>query len=343
MDQIISAYEAQFVAYEAERMPDSYYVEQALRELPGVPLAPSADPRVQTFEQGLAEVLAYHDGRRDGTIPAPVAFGLKEIDAQVTGMERGTLNIIGARSGNFKSLGMIQIGNHVARVEGLPVHFMTAEMSNLAVRQAQLSNLGQLARYKIQKGTLRDEERAELRATVPVAFTIEDIAESTLDGIVASIRREAAAGVILFLLDYVQLVYMGASASSDGRPEELKRIAYKLRAVAAEENVIILAAAQLNREATAKTPFPDWGLELIQGSDGIGQAASIVLFNKISNLADDDTKCLDVLVAKNRNGGGTGSFKRFDLHGPTGKVTSCPEGDTGQRPEGATVADAIPE
>jgi len=126
--------------------------------------------------------------------------------------------------------------------------------------------------------------------------------------ITASSRRlKLRKGLGLIVVDYIQLV--DAEESRDSRQEQIAKISRRLKTLARELHVPVIALSQLNRAVESREDRRPRMADLRE-SGAIEQDADIVLLLHRPDYYDvnDQPGLAEVIVAKNRNGP-TGSVK----------------------------------
>ena len=104
-------------------------------------------------------------------------------------------------------------------------------------------------------------------------------------------------GLDLVVVDYLQL--MSGGERFENRVQEVSYISRQLKALARELSVPVLAAAQLSRaveQRADKHPI----LSDLRESGSIEMDADVVMF--LYSPEEEQSKCVDVIVAKQRNG-----------------------------------------
>ena len=109
----------------------------------------------------------------------------------------------------------------------------------------------------------------------------------------------------MIVVDYIQLIQ--ATGKSDSRQQEVSEISRRLKAMARELNVPVIALSQLSRSVEArqdKRPM----LSDLRESGALEQDADIVLFlyrdayyNR-EEMGDVEREDVELLIAKHRNG-----------------------------------------
>ena len=100
-------------------------------------------------------------------------------------------------------------------------------------------------------------------------------------------------------IDYVGL--LRSEKEQNNRVAELSQITRDLKSLAMEMNIVVMAAAQLNRDAAKANRAP--ALSDLRDSGSIEQDANIIIFLHEEGFPDEfGGKKLDLIVAKNRQG-----------------------------------------
>ena len=109
-------------------------------------------------------------------------------------------------------------------------------------------------------------------------------------------------GLDLIIIDYMQL--MSADGKTENRQLEVSEISRRLKGIALELKVPVVACAQLSRANTqraSKKPM----LSDLRDSGSIEQDADVVMFLHRESYYDEtseDTNTAEVIVSKQRNG-----------------------------------------
>lgn len=231
--------------------------------------------------------------------------GLPDFDELAGGgLEPGDLVVIAARPGMGKTALLVTVAAYASSER--PVAVFSAEMpaQQLMRRAVALS-------ANVSQGRLRRADRltdADWQAIVPALgqlgqrrLWIDDKPLPPLSHIRAeAFGLKARHGLGLVLVDYVQLV-TGAGAN---RYEQLRDVAYGLKAIAKELAVPVIVLAQLNRAVESrdhKRPH----ISDLRDSGAIEEAADVVGLLYSEGYYDSDfgmPNVLECAIAKNRNG-----------------------------------------
>ena len=247
------------------------------------------------------EELARMQGRIAG-----VTTGFSRLDKVLTGMHPGELLLMGARPSMGKTSIALNIAAAAAR-KGHGVAIFSLEMPREQIAMRLLCAEARVDMQRVRSGTLRDREWVKLAQTVnPLSnekIYIDDTAGLTPLQMRSRVRRVMLEkGLDLVIVDYLQL--MGADGKSENRQQEVSEISRRLKSIALELKVPILACAQLSRANTqrqVKKPV----LSDLRDSGSIEQDADVVMFLHRESYYDrssEQTNTAQIIIAKQRNG-----------------------------------------
>lgn len=235
---------------------------------------------------GILEPMAVAHEMRTLTELDRIATGLRVYDAE-EGLTVGDLHVLAARTRMGKTSAGLQIAHHVATVLGLPVLFLSLEMSR---RQIFLRLRG--------LDTAEAMESSGFHIADPVGVTAPEV---------ASIVRRASAqyAVQLVIVDHLQQITADPSKRWERRDLEIRDVCTRLADAARGLNVAILALAQINREG-AKANAAKPSLEHLQDGGAIEQTAASVTMLYTDPPGTEDSDAVEIAVTfaqrKNRHG-----------------------------------------
>jgi replicative DNA helicase len=213
----------------------------------GLDAAPLREILKKTFEK----IDQYHDrkGRYTGI---PSGFG--DLDSLTSGFQNSEMIIIAARPSMGKSTLALNIAEHVAVEEKLPVAVFSMEMSQQMLAQNLLCMHARIDASKLRSGYLSDEQWAKLGLALgslsEAPIYIDDTPGMSILQLRAKARRLAARhGIKLIVADYIQLM---TAPGEESRQLEIATISRGIKALARELDVPIIALSQLNRSPEAR-------------------------------------------------------------------------------------------
>lgn len=244
-----------------------------------------------------------------------VPTGYYDLDRLLSGLQPGTLNIVGARPAMGKSAFALGMAVNVARRTNRPVLFFSLEMSAVELTQRIISAEAQVQSESLRSGKLTERDWSSVANSVGrlnIPLYIDDTSQITVMQIHQKIRRitQRDDKPALVVIDYLQL--MGSdkgTRSVENRQIEVSEISRGLKLLAREFNVPVVALSQLSRgveQRTDKRPV----LADLRESGALEQDADVVMFLYRNENPDDPNEhgYADVLVQKHRSGP-TGSVK----------------------------------
>jgi replicative DNA helicase len=245
-----------------------------------------------------------------------VPTGFFDLDRMTSGMQAGDLLVLAARPSMGKTALAINIAEHVALHEDLPVAVFSMEMgaSQLAIRI--VGSIGRIDQGRLRTGKLIDDEWPRLSDAIErlktVSLSIDETPGLTTSELRASARRLArSCGKLgLVVVDYLQLMSGSGGGDGENRATELGEISRGLKMLAKELQCPVIALSQLNRgveQRTDKRPM----MSDLRESGAIEQDADVIMFIYRDDYYNKDSKepgVAEIIIAKQRNGP-TGTVK----------------------------------
>ncbi|CAG9167225.1 MULTISPECIES: replicative DNA helicase [Cupriavidus] len=265
----------------------------------------------------------YH---RDSTTDVTgVPTGFIDLDKMTSGMQPGDLVIVAGRPSMGKTAFSLNIGEHVAVEQGLPVAVFSMEMAGTQLAMRMLGSVGRLDQHRLRTGRLLDEDWPRLthaiqRMNDAQLFIDETPALNPMELRARSRRLARQCGQLgLIIIDYLQL--MSGSGGGENRATEISEISRSLKGLAKELNCPVIALSQLNRSLEQR-PNKRPVMSDLRESGAIEQDADVILFiyrDEVYNQDSQDKGTAEIIIGKQRNGPiGTvrltflGQFTKFD-------------------------------
>ncbi len=265
-----------------------------------------------------------------------VPTGFYDLDRMTSGLQAGDLIILAARPSMGKTSLAINIAEHVALNEELPVAVFSMEMgaSQLAVRI--VGSIGRIDQGHLRTGKLSDEEWPRLTEAIEklrnIQLHIDETPGLTVSQLRANARRLArkCGGKLgLIVVDYLQLMSVSGSMSDENRATAVGEISRGLKMLAKELGCPVIALSQLSRGVEARTDKRPMMSDLRE-SGAIEQDADVIMFIYRDDYYNKDSKepgVAEVIISKQRNGP-TGTSKLAFLK-PLTKFESLASGGGG--------------
>jgi replicative DNA helicase len=266
----------------------------------------------QEIQPVLAKVIERIDYlyRRDNPSDVTgIPSGFADLDSKTAGLQPGDLIIVAGRPSMGKTAFALNIAEHVAVGNGLPVGVFSMEMSGTQLATRMLGSIGRVDQHKMRTGRLSDEEWQKLSGAMgklheaPI-YIDETAALTALEVRTRARRLRRQYGKLgLVVIDYLQL--MSASSQGENRATEISEISRSLKALAKELDVPVIALSQLSRaveQRNDKKPI----MSDLRESGAIEQDADVIFFIYREEVyfpeKPDVRGRAEVIIGKQRNG-----------------------------------------
>jgi replicative DNA helicase len=252
----------------------------------------------------------YH--QRQGMLTG-LSTGFMDLDKLTTGLHGGEMIVIAARPSVGKTSLAMNIAEHVAVDQRLPVGVFSLEMTAESLVLRMLCSRSRVNLRSLREGFLAERDFPRLTGAAgrlaAAPLFIEDTSNLSILQLRAKARRmHLQSGVKLFVVDYLQLLHSTARRA-ENRQQEIADISSGIKGLAKELNVPVLVLSQLNREVEKeKNRKPR--LSDLRESGAIEQDADLValLYRATSDdedgvvSAEPEAIPVNLLIAKQRNG-----------------------------------------
>lgn len=236
-----------------------------------------------------------------------VPTGFRKLDELLLGLQPGALHVIGARPGMGKSALALNMAVNVARLTMRPVIFFSLEMSAYELSQRVLASEASVPSEVLRGAAPSEKQWQEIGRAVgrlDIPLIIDDSPQTSVGSMRARARRVrlARGDLGLIVIDYLQL--MGGDAKAESRQLEVSDISRKLKLMAREFNVPIIALSQLSRNLENRGDKRP-NLSDLRESGAIEQDADVVMFIYRGEAAGDAAAArgtAELIVAKHRAG-----------------------------------------
>jgi replicative DNA helicase len=239
-----------------------------------------------------------------------VPTGFIDLDQKTAGLQPGDLIIIAGRPSMGKTALALNIAEHVAVDNGLPVAIFSMEMSSTQLALRMLGSISQVDQHKLRTGRLNDKEWSDLTEAIAklheTPIYIDEAGALTSLEVRARARRlkRQYSKLGLIVIDYIQL--MAASTQGENRATEISEISRSLKAMAKELEVPVVALSQLNR-AVDQRPDRRPVMSDLRESGAIEQDADVIMFIYREvvykpDLPEEQRGMAELILGKQRNG-----------------------------------------
>ena len=247
-----------------------------------------------------------------------VPTGFIDLDRMTSGLQAGDLVVLAVRPSMGKTSLAVNIAEHVALNEGLPVAVFSMEMGAAQLAVRIVGSIGRIHQGHLRTGKLTDEEWPRLTEAVErlrdISLHIDETPGLTPSELRANARRLArqCGKLGLIVVDYLQLMSGSGGSQGENRATELGEISRGLKMLAKELQCPVIALSQLNRSVETRTDKRPMMSDLRE-SGAIEQDADIIMFIYRDDYYNKDSKepnVSEIIIGKQRNGP-TGTVKLY--------------------------------
>ena len=248
----------------------------------------------------------YH--REGGSDITGIPTGFTDLDRMTSGLQPGDLVIVAGRPSMGKTAFAMNVAEHVAIEQGLPVAVFSMEMGAVQLAMRMLGSVGMLDQHRMRTGKLLADDWPRVTHAVQrmqnAQLFIDETPGLTVVELRARARRLArqCGRLDLIVIDYLQL--MSASGAGENRATEISEISRSLKSLAKELSCPIMALSQLNRsleQRPNKRPI----MSDLRESGAIEQDADLITFiyrDEVYNPDSPDKGTAEIIISKQRNG-----------------------------------------
>jgi replicative DNA helicase len=243
-----------------------------------------------------------------------IGTGFTDFDKMTSGMHAGEMIVIAARPSMGKTSLAMNIAEHVAVEEKLPVGVFSLEMTADSLVLRMLCSRARVNLRSMREGFLSERDFPKLTGAAgklsSAPLFIDDTPALSILQLRAKARRmKQQYDIKLFVIDYLQLLHSTARRAQDNRQQEIADISSGVKSLAKELAVPVIVLSQLNRELEReKNRKPR--LSDLRESGAIEQDADVVgLLYKPSSDDEEsvageeqEAQAVNLLIAKQRNG-----------------------------------------
>lgn len=280
-------------------------IQEALNAMNGVGIAAESN-KTQSMKSVVCSMDKIVSDNRNGNKAQGINTGFACLDSRF-GLHLGDLTIIAAETSQGKTSFALCLCLNVA-AKGVPVVFYSMEMNAQQLTARMAATISGVNSNRILYAPLNDEEKSnyELAAkhlkTLPIFF--DDKSTSSIENILLSIRANTRKNKTkIAVIDYLQI--LGTNQSIGNTEQFYGDVSRKLKNLAKELDICIIALSQLNRDRNNPEP----NLARLRASGQIAEAADVVLllyrpeyYGKSYKDSSIDTKGTALLtIAKGRN------------------------------------------
>ena len=264
-------------------------------------------PGSEVFESAVKKIEAIEAA---GSAITGVKTRFSQLDQMTAGLQRSDMIILAARPSMGKSALALNIALNSAMVSTGACAIFSLEMPCEQLANRMLSAKAKVDGQKIRKGQLNEAEWIKLKEAEQELkrqkIFFDDTPGIKISDMHAKCRKlKEDYGLYLIIIDYIQLIQSTTKAES--RQQEVSDISRKIKAMARELDVPIIALSQLSRSVEARNDKRPM-LSDLRESGAIEQDADIVMFiyredyYKKDEERNEKREDVELIIAKHRNG-----------------------------------------
>lgn len=259
------------------------------------------------FDGALEKIQKIHD---QGDAITGIRSLYNDLDRMTTGFQKGDLIILAARPSVGKTAFALNITLNASSIASGAIAIFSLEMPAEQLATRMLSAKSRVAGQKLRTGKLDNNDWSKVNEAVSELrrqkIYIDDTPGIKVGDIFAKCRTlKNESGLALVVIDYIQLIQ--GTGKVESRQQEVSEISRRLKALARELDVPVIALSQLSRSVEKredKRPM----LSDLRESGSIEQDADLVMFlyrDEYYNRKEENknpTEEVELSLAKHRNG-----------------------------------------
>lgn len=237
-----------------------------------------------------------------------LATGFSDLDTKTDGMHGGEMIVIAGRPSTGKTSLAMNIAEHVAVAQKLPVGVFSLEMSSRELIKRMIASRARVNLRLISRGFLTERDFPKLTSSAGAIATAPIYLDDTGGLSVGQMRARARRmhqqfGIKLWVIDYLQLLV--TAKRTDSREQQVGEISRNIKAMAKELDAPVIALSQLNRELD-RDKHRKPRMSDLRESGSIEQDADLVGMLYKPEVQDEEEShesiAVNMLIAKQRNG-----------------------------------------
>jgi replicative DNA helicase len=267
-----------------------------------------------TLEQAIAEAYDRIDHRNTGAEMSisGLPTGYTDLDEITAGLQNSELVIVAARPSVGKTSYALNIVRNIVVDEKQPVFFVSLEQSRIELAERLLCCQARVDSHKLRKGNLSSDDMEKLieagGALRNAKLFIDDTPGQGMLRIAANARRlKLRHNLRLVVIDYLQLIE--PDNRRDPRQEQVAQISRRLKGMARELAIPVIALAQVNRSSEDRQDHRPRLADLRESGSIEQDADTVMLLHRPDRYEPGQHEgVVEVIIGKQRNG-------------PTGEIT----------------------
>jgi replicative DNA helicase len=256
-----------------------------------------------------------------------ILTGYLDVDEITAGLHNSELVIVAARPGVGKTAFALNVIRNVVVEERQPAFFVSLEQARIELAERLLVCQARVDSHKLRKGRLNSDDIDKLVEAGGLLknakLFIDDTPSQNMLRIAANARRlKLREKIKVVVIDYLQLIE--PDNRRDPRQEQVAQISRRLKFLARELKIPVVALAQVNRSSEDRHDHRPRLADLRESGSLEADADTVILLHRPDVYEPGEREgVVEAIVAKQRNGP-TGEvtltyvkqFMRFENHMP---------------------------
>ncbi len=263
---------------------------------------------VVPLQEALHEAYDRIDARSAGDLSSMsgLSTGYPDLDEITAGFQASEMIIIAARPSVGKTAFALNIIRNIITREKAPVLFCSLEQSKIEIAERLMCSHGRVDSQKLRKGALNSEEMDRLVQAggdlVTGNLFIDDSPAQSMLRIASTARRlYQRSGLRLVVIDYLQLI--DPESRRDPRQEQVAQISRRLKGLARELKIPVIALAQVNRASEDRQDHRPRLSDLRESGSIEQDADTVMLLHRPERFEPGMNEgYMEVIIGKQRNG-----------------------------------------
>jgi replicative DNA helicase len=265
-----------------------------------------------SLHEALSAAFDRIDRMHAGEATSGLRTGYTDLDEITAGLHESELVIIAARPSVGKTSFAINIVRNIVLESKQTIFFVSLEQSRVELAERLLCCQAMVDSHRLRKGTLSAEDMDRLLEAAAALRTaklfIDDSPAQGMLRIAANARRlKLRNDLRLVVIDYLQLIE--PENRRDPRQEQVAQISRRLKFLAKELDIPVIALAQVNRASEDRQDHRPRLADLRESGSIEQDADTVMLLHRPDRYEPGQHEgIIEVIVGKQRNG-------------PTGEIT----------------------
>ncbi|MFL5340229.1 MAG: replicative DNA helicase [Gemmataceae bacterium] len=261
------------------------------------------------LQTALDEAYLRLDDRRKHTHSrvSGVPTGYTDLDELTAGLQNNELVILAARPSVGKTAFSLNVVRHIIVEEHIPVFFVSLEQSRIELAERLLCCQARVDSHRLRQGRLSAEDMQKIldagETLRQAKLFIDDTPSQNMIRIAANARRlQRRQDIRLVVIDYLQLIE--PENRRDPRQEQVAQTSRRLKFLARELKIPVMALAQVNRQSEDRQDHRPRLSDLRESGSIEQDADTVLMLHRPGRFGEggQEDNLIEVIVAKQRNG-----------------------------------------